>query len=280
MASSAPDGKRRNIMFSDFDAFGLSEWDEPAVASRDWPDLADVPHWAPSTGLLPTVFLPGLLCDAGLWRPQIDALAGVVAPMVADLTLDDSIEAMARRALASAPDRFALVALSMGGYVALEIMRQAPERVTRLALIDTSARPDTPERASVRRAGMASLERGRFVGITRSLLETLVHPDKTSGAVAETLRAMAGRVGGRAFLRQQRAILDRVDSRPDLPEIRVPTLIAVGDQDQVTPVRDALEMAALIPNARLHMFERCGHLPALELPEETSALLQDWLAAA
>jgi pimeloyl-ACP methyl ester carboxylesterase len=268
------------MMFSDFDAFGLSEWDEPAAAYRDLPEMVDAPFWTPPTELLPTVFLPGLLCDAGLWRPQIDALAGTVAPMVADLTLDDSIPAMARRALASAPDRFALVALSMGGYVALEIMRQAPERVTRLALLDTSARPDTPERASVRRAGMASLERGRFVGITRSLLETLVHPDKTSGPVADTLRAMAGRVGGRAFLRQQRAILDRIDSRPDLPEIRVPTLVAVGDQDQVTPVRDALEMVALIPNARLHMFAACGHLPALEQPDEASALLKHWLTEA
>jgi pimeloyl-ACP methyl ester carboxylesterase len=267
-------------MFSDFDAFGLDTFDETVAAWRDLPDHMVETHWGPPTELLPTVFLPGLLCDAGLWRPQIDALAGIVAPMVADLTLDDNIPAMARRVLASAPDRFALVALSMGGYVALEIMRQAPERVTRLALLDTSARPDTPERASVRRAGMASLERGRFVGITRSLLETLVHPDRTSGPVADQLRAMAGRVGGRAFLRQQRAILDRIDSRPELPEIRVPTLIAVGDTDQVTPMRDAVEMAELIPNARLHVLERCGHLPALEIPDETAALLHDWLAAA
>lgn len=264
-------------MFTDFEAFGLvhSHEGESIHAPFDQPDIGEM--FESRDMLAPTVFLPGLLCDASLWRTQIDALAGTVAPMVADLTLDDSIAAMARRVLASAPNRFALVALSMGGYVALEIMRQAPERVTRLALIDTSARADTPERAAVRRAGMSSLERGKFVGITRALLDTLVHPEQTVGPVADTLRAMAGRVGGAAFLRQQRAILDRIDSRPDLPEIRVPTLVAVGDSDQVTPPDHAEEMAALIPNAQLHVFKRCGHLPALELPDETSALLASWL---
>ncbi len=263
-------------MFTDFDAFGYVEADRGGEAI----DLGlSAPPIAPSP-LLPTVFLPGLLCDAALWRPQIDALADIVAPVVADLTLDDTIAAMARRVLASAPPRFALVGLSMGGYVALEIMRQAPERVTRLALIDTSARPDTAERAAVRRAGMASLRRGRFVGVTRALLETLVHADQTEGPVADMLRAMAGRVGGDAFLRQQNAILGRIDSRPYLPDIRVPTLIAVGDGDRLTPLRDAEEMADLVPDARLHVFERCGHLPALERPDETAALLQWWLGAA
>jgi pimeloyl-ACP methyl ester carboxylesterase len=265
-------------MFNDFDAFGLHEdlyrgqtdiQDEPPAGSYPG-DLAD-------NRLIPTVFLPGLLCDAMIWRSQIDALSDVVAPFVADLTLDDSITAMARRVLASAPPRFALVALSMGGYVALEIVRQAPERVTRLALIDTSARADTPERAAQRAAGMASLERGRFVGITRTLLDTLVHPEKTSGAVADALRAMAMRVGGPAFLRQQRAILNRPDSREDLPHIRVPTLVSVGDGDMITPVQDASEMASLIPGASLHIFARCGHLPAVELPDETSQLLRRWL---
>lgn len=265
-------------MFTDFDAFGLHHDNLAAEFDhRTGPAEGSYPGTAPDPDLIPTVFLPGLLCDATLWRPQVDALRDIVAPFVADLTLDDSIAAMARRVLASAPPRFVLIGLSMGGYVALEILRQAPERVTRLALIDTSARSDTPERAAQRLAGMASLERGRFVGITRSLLDTLVHPDRTSGPVADTLRAMAGRVGGAAFLRQQRAILNRRDSSEDLPDIRVPTLIAVGDGDRVTPLRDAHEMAARIPGARLHVFEDCGHLPALEIPEETAALLRDWL---
>ena len=265
-------------MLTDYEAFGLTD-DDLDTSSRTIDEPAGpLPAWMlAEPELVPTVFLPGLLNDAALWRPQIDALAGTVAPFVADLTLDDTIEAMARRVLASAPSRFALVALSMGGYVALEIMRQAPERVTRLALLDTSARPDTPERAAERRAGLASLSRGKFVGIPRNLLSSLIHASKLNGPIAEELRTMATRVGGDAFLRQQRAILGRIDSRPDLPEIRVPTLIAVGDADQITPLRDALEMAELIPGARLHVFSGCGHLPALELPDETSSLLSEWL---
>jgi len=253
-------------MFTDFDAFGFAAVDEYDPAP---------PAVRP---LMPTVFLPGLLCDAALWRPQIDSLAAHVAPMVADLTLDDSIPAMARRVLAVAPPRFALVALSMGGYVALEILRQAPGRVSSVALLDTSARADSAERAAQRRVGMASLERGRFVGITRQLLDRLVHPDKSVGPVADALKAMALRVGGAAFLRQQHAILDRVDMRPVLPGVRVPTLVAVGDGDRITPPHEAEEIARLIPGAHLHTFDACGHLPALEQPGETAALLKWWLA--
>ena len=125
----------------------------------------------------PVVFLPGLLCDQSLWRRQIDALADCCAPFVADLTLDDSIAAMATRTLAAAPPSFSLVALSMGGYVALEIMRRAPERVRRLALIDTSARADTPERTEERLRGIRSLERGTFLGVSRPLLRKLIDAD-------------------------------------------------------------------------------------------------------
>lgn len=263
-------------MFIDFDAFGPFE-EGFAIAGFDEPIRAPVyvPDVAPA--LVPTVFLPGLLCDAALWRPIVDALADRVAPLVADLTLDDTIEAMASRVLATAPERFALVALSMGGYVALEIMRQAPERVTRLALLDTSARPDTPERAADRLAGIESLSRGKFVGITHALLATLVHRTRTDGPVADALRAMALRVGRDAFLRQQRAILGRRDARPWLPSIAIPTLVAVGEEDAITPPHDAKEMAGLIPGAELVTLSQCGHLPALEVPAETAALLKGWL---
>lgn len=227
--------------------------------------------------LTPVLFLPGLLCDATLWRAQIDDLADVAAPMVADLTLDDSVAAMAARTLAAAPPRFSLAALSMGGYVAFEIMRQAPERVTRLALIATSAAPDDAARAAERRAGMASLKIGRFVGVTARLLPQLIHPSRVEGETGETVRAMAERVGGDAFLRQQQAILTRPDSRPTLATIAVPTIVAVGDGDLLTPPAASQAIHAGIAGSTLHVFERCGHLPAMELPDETSALLRGWL---
>ena len=225
----------------------------------------------------PLLLLPGLLCDSELWRPQVEALADVAAALIPDLTLDTSIEDMAARVLAVAPPVFSLAALSMGGYVAFEIMRRAPERVLRLALFDTQAELDPPERIAARRRGMESLKLGRFVGITSRLLPQLLHPDHVIGPVGKTVSAMAKRVGGAAFLRQQQAILDRPDSRPTLATIRIPTLVAVGEQDAVTPITDSLEIHRGIPGSQLHLFSHCGHLPALEKPAETTALLRQWL---
>lgn len=261
----------------------LKRIDVMTPATVDFPPASlptDLPNFFFKDGavaLEPVVFLPGLLCDQALWRPQIDALSDRVAPMVADLTLDDSIQDMAARVLAAAPPTFSLAALSMGGYVALEIMRHSPERVRRLALIDTSARPDTAERAERRRASLTNSERGRFLGVTSALMGSLVHESKTQGPVADSLRAMAGRVGGEAFQRQQTAILNRPDARDVLPGIRVPTLIAVGDEDRLTPPSVADDMYRMIPGAKLHVFQRCGHLPVLEQPEETSLILREWL---
>lgn len=223
------------------------------------------------------LLLPGLLCDARLWRDQVGALATEAACQVADTTLDDSLPAMAARALAAAPARFALCGLSMGGYLAFEILRQAPERVTRLALFDTSARPDSPQRARQRRGLMALTRMGRFRGVTPRLLPQLVHPDNLDRPVAQEVIAMAERVGREAFLRQQAAILGRPDSRPDLPRIRVPTLVAVGEADALTVPERAEEIAAGIPGAVLRRIPRCGHLPPMEDPPAVTALLQDWL---
>lgn len=228
----------------------------------------------------PVVFLPGLLCDAALWRAQVDALADLAAPVVADLTLDDTLGGMAERVLAAAPPRFSLVGLSMGGYVAFEILRRAPGRVARLALLATSAAPDSPERAERRRRAVRSLEHGRFMGVTARLLPQLVHESRVDGPVGETVRAMAGRVGGPAFLRQQTAILGRPDSRPDLGRIRVPTLVAVGDADVLTPPAEAMDIHRGIAGSTHHVLQACGHLPALEKPAEVNALLRDWLARA
>lgn len=225
------------------------------------------------------LLLPGLLCDARLWRDQVAGLAGAATCLVAETTLDESLAAMAERALAAAPPRFALAGLSMGGYLAFEILRRAPERVTRLALLDTSARPDSPQQARRRRGLMALTRSGQFRGVTPRLLPQLVHPDHLDGPVGQEVMAMAERVGRDAFLRQQAAILGRPDSRPDLARIRVPTLVAVGEADVLTPPDLAEEIAAGIPGAVLRRIPGCGHLPPMEAPAATTALLRDWLAA-
>lgn len=223
------------------------------------------------------ILLPGLLCDERLWRDQALALADIAEPRIADLTQDDSIADMARQTLEAAPDQFALAALSMGGYVAFEMLRQAPARVTRLALFDTSAAPDDAERIAARKAGIASLRIGSFAGVTKRLLPRLIHKSHLNGPVGHELRDMAARVGGEAYLRQQQAILARPDSRPTLAQIAVPTLVAVGDRDVLTPPAEALRIHHGIRGSRFYLFTSCGHLPALEKPEETTGALRDWL---
>jgi pimeloyl-ACP methyl ester carboxylesterase len=226
---------------------------------------------------LPLILLPGLLCDQRLWRDQARDLGDIAEPSVPDLTLDDSLSAMAKRVLDAAPERFALAALSMGGYVAFEILRQQPERVTRLALVDTSAALDSPQRVTQRLAGIQSLKHGRFFGVTTRMLPQLVHTKHVHGPIGAEVQAMAKRVGGDAFLRQQNAILNRPDSRPLLTSINVPTLVAVGDSDILTPPADAEEMHRQIAGSTYYVFAACGHLPPMELPEETSQLLRRWL---
>lgn len=228
----------------------------------------------------PLVLLPGLLCDAALWAPQVSALRGLADPiMIGDLTRHDSMAGMAEAVLAEAPPRFALAGLSMGGYCALEIMRRAPERVTRLALLDTSARPDTDEQRARRRGLIELAEKGEFKGVTPRLLPLLIHPDRLGDeALTATVMGMAERVGKEAFLRQQKAIMGRPDSRPDLARINCPTLVLVGRQDALTPVALHEEMAAGIPGARLVIIEDSGHLATLEKPEAINAALEDWLA--
>ena len=229
--------------------------------------------------LLPLLMIPGLLCDAVLYRAQVEALSDVAAVSVPDVTLDDSVGAMAARILAVAPPRFSLAALSMGGYVAFEIMRHAPGRMERLALLSTSAPSDPPSRAAERRRGMESLRLGRVVGVTQRLLPQLVHPSWVESDVGESVRRMAARVGGEAFLRQQQAILDRPDSRPTLATIAVPTIVVVGEDDVLTPLAEARIIHEGVTGSTLNVLPRCGHLPALERPDDVSALLRTWLTA-
>lgn len=228
--------------------------------------------------LVPLVLVPGLGSDEAVWRPVIERLAVVAACSIAETRLDDSIAAIAARVLASAPARFALAGISMGGYVALEIMRQAPERVTRLALFDTSARPDGAEQTAGRLAAIAALDRAPMEALSRHSLPTLVAAD-AAPAVKDAVVAMGVRVGRAAYERQQRANIARPDSRPHLAAIAVPTMIAVGELDVLTPPHLAEELRDGINDATLHVIAGAGHLPPIEKPDETAALLRAWLTA-
>jgi pimeloyl-ACP methyl ester carboxylesterase len=224
------------------------------------------------------VLIPGLACTARLFEPQIAALSAGRTIVVVDPARDDSIAAIATRLLRDVPDRFALAGLSMGGYVAMEVMRQAPERVQRLALLDTSARPDTPEASQDRKRLIALAEAGRFEEIHAALWPRLVHPDhRGDRLLQEIMLEMMRETGVEAYVRQQRAIMARPDSRPSLPGIEIPTLVLVGEGDAITPPEIAREMAEMIEWASLVVIPEAGHMSTLEQPERVTQALQLWL---
>ncbi len=229
---------------------------------------------------LPIVLIPGLLCSARLYGEQLPALWRHGPVVLADHTRGDSMEEIARQILAAAPPRFALVGLSMGGYLSFEIMRQAADRVPRLALLDTTARADMPEQSERRRAQIAVVRDGRFGEIPDSQFPVWVHPARAHDeALRRIVRLMAEETGAEAFIRQQTALLSRPDSRPGLAAIRCPTLVLVGDADQATPPDRAAEIAEGIAGARLVTVPGCGHLSTLERPAEVTRALLEWLEA-
>ncbi len=224
------------------------------------------------------VLLPGLLLDQALWTHQVETLTDLADISVADLTLDDSIEAMASRVLENAPDTFALAGLSMGGYVAQEIMRQAPQRIERLALIDTSADADSPEQRERRLGFIDQVNHGAFKGVTSRLLPLLIHEDRLGDDVLTTrIMAMAEHVGKDAFLRQQNAIMNRKSGIDDLADLSCAVLVMCGRQDMLTTLDQHRAMAAAAPGAKLVIVEDCGHLSPLERPYAVSAALRYWL---
>jgi pimeloyl-ACP methyl ester carboxylesterase len=232
------------------------------------------------TDPLPILFVPGLLCTARLYQEQLAALWTCGPVSVANHTFDDSMQAIARRILASAPPRFMLVGLSMGGYIALQIMRDAPERVARLALLDTNSRPETPEQTEARRAQIALVRNGRFAEIPQTLFSRLVHRRHANdAALLQIVTDMAHAVGPDAFVRQLTAIMGRADSRPTLSTIRCPTLVLVGEGDELTPPALAAEIAAGIAGSRLVTVPDCGHVSTLEQPAQVSQALSELLRA-
>jgi len=228
----------------------------------------------------PVLLVPGLNCTARLYAPQIPALWRHGPVMVADHRRDNTIAAIAGRILAAAPPRFALAGLSLGGYIAFEIMRQAAERVAKLALLDTGPRPESPEQTAARQPRIALARAGRFAEIADAQFPLLVHRSRADDAALQAInRTMAEENGAEAFLRQTEAIMNRADSRPTLAAIDCPTLVLVGDGDQLTPPALAEEIAGGIRGSRLVVIPQCGHVSTLERPQEVTAALVEWLTS-
>jgi pimeloyl-ACP methyl ester carboxylesterase len=227
---------------------------------------------------LAVVLVPGLLCTPHLYADQIPALWRLGPVFVADHTRDSDMATIARRLLADAPPAFALIGLSMGGYVAFEVMRQAPQRVAKLALLDTTARPDTAEQTEARQRQIELARAGRFSAIPDLLLPRFIAAARAGDRALEgVVRTMAHDTGADAFIRQQTAIMGRSDSRPGLGAIRCPTLVLVGEQDALTPPDRAAEITNAIPNARQVVVPECGHLSTLEQPRVVTDTLSAFL---
>jgi pimeloyl-ACP methyl ester carboxylesterase len=226
------------------------------------------------------ILLPGMACDAALWRAQQPALTTSFdggAVVVADVHgRADSLPAMAALLLAEQPGELLLAGCSLGGMLALEVARQAPQRVRGLALLGSTARPDTPELIALRSQAIAEFEQGRVEPLLRANAMFAFHPAHQARLVEDYI-AMVLRAGAAALIRQNRAVMARADLRPTLAAVACPTLVVGGLDDQLTPPDCAREMAAAIPGAELHLLPECGHMLTWEQPQAVTALLQRWL---
>jgi pimeloyl-ACP methyl ester carboxylesterase len=226
------------------------------------------------------VLVPGLLCSKALWEGQIEALSDVANILVADAASAPSMAEIAANILAKAPETFALAGLSMGGAIALEILRQAPERVERVAFLDANPGQDTEEKRARRHELIELCDQGDFRDITAALMPLLIHPDRNDDtALVEAIFNMAEDVGPAGFKNQQSALIERIDSVPGLGDIKCPTLVVVGRQDILTPLELSQEIANGIPGAELVIIENCGHMSTMERPVEINAVLRNWLSS-
>jgi len=227
------------------------------------------------------VLLPGLLTNANLFTEQIPVLSNVATVEVGDLSAGETISEMAASILKTATAKnFVLLGLSLGGYVAFEILRQAPERVAGLVLMDTTARADTAE-ARTARESLIDLAETNLDAVMEKLLPRLSHPESVHlPAVRGVILSMAANLGPEVFARQQRAIMTRIDSLPTLANITCQTLVICGENDLITPPEVAEEIADGIPNAKLEVIPQCGHLSTLDQPAEVNRHLLEWIEAA
>ena len=227
---------------------------------------------------MPILLVPGLASSPRIFAPLAPALWRFGPVTVANHIRDASMGAIARRILAEAPPRFALAGHSMGGYIAFEIVRQAPERVAKMALINTQARPDTPEVTARRRGQIARAKSGDYHAVLEELFAGFVHPSRRDDpALRQLVHDMGDDIGAEAFVRQQTAVMSRPDSRPTLAWIKCPTLVLSGDEDNTIPNSLSVEMADGIHGAKLTILSNCGHLPQPEQPQATAEALVEWL---
>lgn len=224
------------------------------------------------------VLVPGHLCNDVLWEHQVAGLRDIAQPMIADVTQDDSLSGMAARLLRQAPPRFSLAGLSMGGMVCMEVMRQAPERVQRLALLDTNPGADNAERAAQRRKMVDRFNAGEVDALVQEFLELVVPASRLGEEeVIRPMRAMMTAVAEKAFPTQVKALIERQDSRADLPGYDLPVRVICGREDRLTPLAFHEEMAGLIPGADLTVIEDCAHMSTMERPLEVNAAMREWL---
>ncbi len=224
------------------------------------------------------VLLPGLAADAVMWRAQLDALAGW-QPQVADVNgRHDSIEAMAAALLAQYPGELVLCGASMGGIVAMEAARQAPQRLRGLALLGTNARPETEDMRALREAAIELFAKGQVREVIEPNVALAFHPDQASdAALTGAYLDFVLRAGADQLIRQNRAIIARPDARRHLPQLKCPVLVMCGDADQLTPPECSEEIAALVPQAQLVIVPRCGHMLTMEKPAQVNGALTAWL---
>jgi pimeloyl-ACP methyl ester carboxylesterase len=230
--------------------------------------------------MTPILFVPGLLCSAEVFAAQAIALWPYGPVMIANTLEGTTMSEIAAAILASAPTRFALVGISMGGYICFEIMRQSPERVIKLALLNTSARADTPQESQQRMVLVSQAQAGNFKPMLAKVMPSILHPARRDDPVLSDINLRMGlAVGADGFGRQSEAASGRVDSRPGLKYISVPTLILAGDSDTVIPPERSKEIAASIPKSRYVLIPDCGHASTLEQPEVVNAALVEWITA-